>query len=72
MSIILTKDELCAITGYRRPADQLAELHRQGYWRARRSPLGSVICERAHYQAVNAGAAPASEPRVRKPQLWIA
>ncbi len=71
MTIILTKDELADITGYRRPADQLEEMHRQGYWRARRSAPGSVICERAHYEAVCSGAQPANEPRVRKPQLRL-
>ena len=30
-------DELQALTGYKQPAAQLAELQRQGYWRARRA-----------------------------------
>jgi hypothetical protein len=57
MSVTLTRDEVREITGYKRGAEQLAELHRQGYWRARRSPItGAVIVERAHYDAVCAGA----------------
>ena len=34
MSIILTTDEVAAVTGYRTPKRQLAELHRQGFYRA--------------------------------------
>lgn len=49
--------ELVDITGFRQPSRQLAELHRQGFWRARRAPItGRVILERAHYDAVCAGA----------------
>lgn len=56
MSLLLTPDELQALTGYKQPAAQLAELHRQGYWRARRAPItGRVILERAHYEAVAQG-----------------
>ncbi len=54
--------------GYKRPGDQLAELHRRGFWRARIGKItGQVILERAHYDAICAGAAqPGSErPRVR-------
>lgn len=67
MSATLTEDELFEVTRYKRPADQLAELLRQGFYRARRSPSdGSVILERPHYHAVCQGASkPANEPRVR-------
>lgn len=67
MSAILEPNELQALTGYRRPADQLAELLRQGFYRARRSPSdGTIILERPHYDAVCAGGSkPANEPRVR-------
>jgi hypothetical protein len=67
VSPILEPEELQRLTGYRRPADQLAELLRQGFYRARRSPSdGSVILERPHYDAVCKGASkPANEPRVR-------
>lgn len=32
--ILLTREELEALTGYRQPSAQLRELHRLGYWRA--------------------------------------
>lgn len=52
-ALTLTPDELQALTGYKQPAAQLAELHRQGYWRARRAPsTGQLILERGHYEAV--------------------
>ncbi len=56
--VTLSFAEIKDVTGgYVQPAAQLAELHRQGYYRARRSRLtGEVILERAHYEAVNAGA----------------
>lgn len=67
MSAILDPDEIYLVTGYRRPAEQLTELRRQGFYRARRSPSdGTVILERPHYDAVCSGAdKPANEPRVR-------
>ncbi|WP_119154186.1 DUF4224 domain-containing protein [Caldimonas tepidiphila] len=72
----LTPAELHAVTGYRRADRQLAELHRQGFYRARRSPVtGAVILEREHYAAVCSGAArPATTPapKLRTPQLRTA
>lgn len=66
MSITLLPKELEAITGYKRPGDQLVELQRQGFMRARRSrTTGDIILERAHYDAVCAGAKPDHRPRVR-------
>nr|WP_256099271.1 DUF4224 domain-containing protein [Variovorax sp. SG517] len=64
---ILTPCELQELTGYRRAAEQLAELLRQGFYRARRSRFdGSVILERPHYDAICAGArAPANGPKLR-------
>ena len=42
--------------GYKRPADQLKELHRQGFYRARRARVsGRIVLERAHYEAVCSG-----------------
>ena len=35
MNIILTSDELEGVSGYRSSNRQLAELHRQGFYRAR-------------------------------------
>ena len=67
MTIILTSDELALVTSYRTPKRQLTELHRQGFYRARIAATGNVILERAHYDAVCAGAKPAKEPIVRNP-----
>jgi hypothetical protein len=55
--LILSPEELRAITGgYKRPRDQLAELLRQGFFRARVGTVtGAVIVERAHYDAVCRG-----------------
>jgi hypothetical protein len=62
--ILLTRDELVRVTGYRQPARQVAELRRQGYYRARRAPVtGEVILERAHYEAVCAGLEAAKNKR---------
>lgn len=67
---VLTVDELLAITGYQRPGDQLSELHRQGFHRARRSPVsGRIILERPHFDAVCVGAHQTSGPKVRVPQV---
>ena len=71
--ITLTNEELVALTGYRRPADQLRALHAAGYWRARPGPDGAVILERAHADAVargqtsaNDGSRPRVKPAVRR------
>lgn len=68
MSIVLSAEELVAITGYQRPGDQLAELHERGFHRARRSKVtGQVILERAHFESVSAGTGSrtANVPRLR-------
>jgi len=73
MNTTLTPEELAQVTGYRRAGDQLAELQRQGFYRARRSPTtGNIILERVHYDAVCAGTRPVNEPQVRVPQLRAA
>lgn len=72
MTITLTLTEMYNITGYRTPKRQLAELHRQGFYRARIGAAGNVILERAHYDAVCAGDKPAKEPTVRNPFLRLA
>ena len=73
MHTTLLPAELQAVTGgYKRPGDQLRELHRQGFYRARIGAVsGQVVLERAHYDAVCAGMGPAqaAAPRVRQPQL---
>lgn len=68
MSITLSEEEILQITGYKVAAYQLPELHRQGFFRARRSnTTGDVILERAHYDAVCAGQMAKKEPTVREP-----
>lgn len=63
--ITLTPEELQQITGYRQVASVLRELHRQGFYRARRGPFG-VILERAHFEAVCGGAGNnPPEPKLR-------
>lgn len=73
-ALTLSPDELERITGYssKRPGLQLKELHRLGYYRARRGKVtGEVICERAHVEAVAAGStavplgAVRNQPRLR-------
>lgn len=61
----LSDAELRDITGYRRAGEQLDELHRQGFARARRDRLGRVILERTHYDAVCAGQSQPARPKVR-------
>lgn len=67
----ISPEAIESITGYKRPADQLAELRAQGFYRARRSPTdGSVILERPHYEHICAGGGkPANEPQVREPKV---
>jgi hypothetical protein len=68
--LLITPAELLQLTGYQRAADQLRELHRQGFARARRSAVsGAVILERAHYEAVARGDGHTQAPRVRMPVL---
>ena len=43
LTATLTDSELMAITGYQRPACQLRELHRQGFWRALRFGWGDEV-----------------------------
>jgi hypothetical protein len=70
MKTTLDAKEVEEITGYKRPCDQLAELHRQGFYRARRSrTTGNIILEREHYTFVCIGSRPVTAPRVRVPQL---
>lgn len=71
--VTLTPAEIEQLTGYssKRPGLQLAELHRQGFYRARRGKVtGEVILERAHVDAVAAGAIAAAPGEARnRPQL---
>lgn len=68
--ITLTDDELHEVTGYRQPAAQLRALHARGFWLARRAPItGRVILDRAHYEAVCAGADRGPTQTRPRPQL---
>jgi hypothetical protein len=70
LALTLSPEELRTLTGYRQPSQQLAELKRQGFYRARRDRLGRVVLERDHYTAVCAGQAqPANQPTLRPPRL---
>jgi hypothetical protein len=55
--IVLSDDEIVAITGYRRPADQVKRLHEMGFERAFIATTGRkrVILDRAHHDAVTRG-----------------
>lgn len=72
---LLTAEEVCRLAGgYKRPSDQLRELQRLGFYRARLGRVSrQVIVERAHYDAVCSGSTgPANEaayrPQVRPPR----
>lgn len=62
--VILSRDELKALTGYEQPSRQLAELHRRGFVRAYMGRHGLVL-ERAHYEAVCRGDVERKRPTVR-------
>jgi hypothetical protein len=66
VNLTLSAEEVQSLTGYKRPGDQLAELRRQGFYRARIGRLGGVILERNHYDAVTSGNTDQPE---RRPQL---
>jgi len=53
--LILTPDELQALTGRRRTAAQLEVLRQRGFWRAHINAGGRLVLERAHYEAVCRG-----------------
>jgi hypothetical protein len=65
VSLTLTPDELVALTGRKRPRDQLAELQRRGFARAFINAAGAVTLTRTHFEAVEAGARNAERPKVR-------
>jgi hypothetical protein len=71
--VVLSAQEVQQLAGgYRRARDQLRELHRQGFHRARIGHVsGEVILERAHYDAVCSGRlAPApGQPQGSRPKL---
>ncbi len=55
MSITLSEPEIVSLTGYDRATKQLAVLHSRGFLRAFIDRNGSVVLERAHYEAVSRG-----------------
>lgn len=69
MADLISPEVIQRITGYKRPADQLRELHKQGFYRARIAKVThEVVLERPHYDAVSAGQGSASNehrPTVR-------
>lgn len=70
--LTLTEQEIVRLSGgYTRQHEQLRELHKLGYYRARRGMVtGEVILERAHVEAVASGLAPANESQLRnRPKL---
>jgi hypothetical protein len=74
VSDTLPAEAIEQLTGYsrKRPSLQLRELHRQGFYRARRAKVtGEVILERPHYDAVSAGL-PSPQVAVRVPKLRLA
>lgn len=60
MSAILSPDEINSITQSRQLRRQLEELRAAGFWRVRLGKVG-IVLERAHYEAVCAGALPAAQ-----------
>jgi hypothetical protein len=72
MSVTLDADAIHDLTRYRRASDQLRELHRQGFYRARVGRDGAVILEREHYAAVCAGRNEPARPKVKPPVLRTA
>lgn len=67
MTLILTDDELHALTGYRTASRQLGVLSDAGFSRAR-IVMGKVVLERAHYEAVCRGERVPERPKVRQVQ----
>jgi len=63
-NVVLSRDELKALTGYEQPSRQLTELHRRGFVRAYIGRHGLVL-ERAHYEAVCRGETERKRPTVR-------
>lgn len=67
-SITLSAEEIAALTGYKRAADQLKVLHNRGFYRA--AILGGrLVLERAHYESVCAGRVEPGRPKVKPPHL---
>ena len=65
MSIVLSEEELVALTGYKLATMQLDRLRKDGFYRARMGRRG-VILERSHYLAITGGqdVAPTAQRKV--------
>lgn len=68
LDLTLSNEEIRQLTGFIQATRQLEELHRLGFWRARRGRVG-IILEREHYRAVCAGPSRPDRPRVRPPAV---
>jgi hypothetical protein len=67
--MILSPAEIQSLTGgYQRPKDQLAELRKQGFVRARIGMNGRVVLESAHYEAVCGGRFGLADPSAKGPR----
>lgn len=72
MSDTLDAAELERVTGYRRPAEQLRELHRLGFHQARQSCMGHIILNWWHYIEVASAPQPADwTPQVSRPSAPV-
>lgn len=70
LPLTLSQSEVQLLTGYKIPSKQLQELRLRGFSRAYQNRSGKIIVERAHFEAVAAGAAPqgpegGDEPKLR-------
>ncbi|CAN7474210.1 DUF4224 domain-containing protein [Variovorax sp. LjRoot175] len=73
MNDTLSPQSIEAITGYKRPAEQLQELRAQGFYRARLGPVdGKVILERPHYEHICAGGGKPANDAQARPQVRAA
>ncbi|WP_295851042.1 DUF4224 domain-containing protein [uncultured Xylophilus sp.] len=66
--VVLSEEELFAITGYQLPTKQLNVLHRRGFSRAFIGRNG-VVLERAHYDAVCRGSGSPDQPKPKTANL---
>lgn len=71
MNVTLSPEEVqAAAGGYKRPGEQLRELHRRGFYRAYRSKVtGEVVLERPHYDAVSRGLGGTAANDAHRPKL---
>ena len=69
MNLILTPEEIEALTGYERATKQLQVLQRRSFTRAFINRKGDVVLERTHYEAISAGQAQNAPPAGKKANL---